>query len=134
MNTSMKSARVMSTLTIGVFLLANFSLFAQNERIDSLKEKLLTTPKVKSFEIIFDLALEHFYIDEKKALEYSRKANSIAHLTKDSLGVTKSLRLMGQLQRRLNHLDSSVYYFQKCLSLAERLHSYEEVHYILNGI
>ncbi len=109
-------------------------LYAQNSRIDSLKQKLASTPELESFEINFQLAREAAKFDNKVALEFVTKANSLAYLAQDSLNIVRSLRLIGQLHRRLNRLDSAVYFFRKCLPISYRNNFEEERSTVLNSL
>jgi tetratricopeptide (TPR) repeat protein len=119
---------------VSIVLMSTSSSFAQNSRIDSLKQKLASTPEPESFEINFQLAREVSYFGNNVALDYARKANLLACLKQDSLDIVRSLRLMGQLYRRLDNLDSAVYYLQRCLQIAIR-HNFEaERNTILNGL
>src|SRR5689334_15951520 len=121
-----------TTLLISVFSFT--SLIAQTDKIDSLKKQLSIIPHSKSFETTFDLAIEYFSLDEGKGLEYARQAKEISLETNNKLGFAKSLRLIAQMQRRLNNLDSAIYYFKECLSLSSSHHKYEELYGTLNGL
>ncbi|MEO7988309.1 MAG: tetratricopeptide repeat protein [Chryseolinea sp.] len=110
------------------------SLLAQTNRIDSLKQKLASTPELESFEINFQLAREFASIDNKIALELVRKAKTLAYQKRDSLDIVRSLRLTGQVYRRLDNLDSSIHYLLKGLPIAHRLKFDKERNAIHNSL
>jgi tetratricopeptide (TPR) repeat protein len=121
----------------GIIVLVSISvtsLFAQNNRIDSLKQKLAETPELESFEINFQLAREFSKTDNRMGLNYALKAKSLAYLKADSLNIVRSLRVVAQLFRRIDQLDSSFFYFLKGLPVASRNRFDEEHHAILNGL
>ncbi len=109
-------------------------LYAQNSRIDSLKQKLASTPELESFEINFQLAREYPKYSNEIAMKFAKKANSLACSKQDSLNIVRSLRLMGQLYRRLDNLDSATYFLQKSLQVAVRNNFDAERNTILNGL
>src|SRR5689334_5278903 len=110
MTTSVNLVTGTASTIIGIVLFANFNAIGQTEKIDSLKEKL--SREGESFEVTFELAREYLDTDNRMSLKFAKKSNSIANSTKYSLGVLKSERIIGQAQRRLDNLDSSLYHYK----------------------
>ncbi len=127
----MKTASVLVTFFLWI---STTSLLAQTNRIDSLKQKLASTPELESFEINFQLATENLNSDTKIAYRFGLTAKSLAYVNQDSLNIVRSLRLLGQVHRRLDNLDSSLYYLQKCLPIANKNNFNEEHKIILNSL
>lgn len=111
-----------------------FSLNAQNVRVDSIKNKLSDCSGRDSVILLIDLAREYSAFDDKIALSTTKLAHTLAYKESDTLYMVKSKRMIGQLLRRLNDLDSSLFFLRQALMMAEEFRVDEEILSILNAL
>lgn len=93
----------MKNLFLFVFLLSTsiFSTFAQQSKIDSLKN-LLKSKQADTAKIQTLIALSNEYqqSDESKALNYSTQALGLARTINDTIAIIKSLTALGGCNSR----------------------------------
>src|SRR5688572_7977389 len=119
----MKLLRIIAVLLLVAS--AQYSV-AQNRRIDSLfKASIATAHDSVVFAANFELAIEYFWLNEKKtdakALRCLEKAFQLARSMKDLRREAKIVNQRAQFYRRTNRLNESVQEFKKLETLYDRL-------------
>lgn len=101
--------------------------------IDSLKSLIEERQGLDQFDIIYDLVFEYIGIgDYDSAIPLLDNAYKIGLAYGDSLRIVKSMRVKGQLLRRLDKSNESISDLVRILSIAKRNGFVEEQKYILN--
>lgn len=120
--------------TLLLFLVAD----GYSQAIDSLKKLLPTKVGAERFDVLFNLSREATSESWTDALKYAEEANELAFEIGDSLKIVKSLRLKGQILRRLEKLDQAISEFDRAYLIANRHRNsvdfLSEIKYILNGL
>lgn len=102
--------------------------------IDSLVNVLSCVVGREKCNTYLELAVEYLNKDNRKAIAYSDSAYTIAKEIPDSLVMLKSWRYRGLAFRYLNEVDSSIYSFEKCFTIARANRFRAEFITILNGL
>lgn len=102
--------------------------------IDSLKSLLTSATGNEKYELTYQLAYELFDVNNQEALVYGEEAQKLALQAGDSLAITRSGRIVGQLLRRLDRPDDAIGQFLAVLPIAERNNLVEEQKRILNAL
>jgi signal transduction histidine kinase len=119
-------------------ILVRFAISSQaqetNSVVDSIKSLQVTAIGEEKFKLTYQLAYELFDVDNQEALVYGEEAQNLALQMGDSLAMTRSGRIVGQLLRRLDRPDDAIAQFLAVLPIAERNNFSEELKRILNGL
>lgn len=102
--------------------------------VDSMKQLLKSSTGVEKYKLTYQIGYELFDVDNVEALKYASEAHALSKQLGDSLEITRSGRVMGQLLRRLDRLDDAIMKFQEMLPIAERNGYVEEQKRILNAL
>ena len=102
--------------------------------MDSLKALLPQTEGTKKYEILYKIAYEQFDVDNIEAEQFANDAHVLALSLGDSLFITKSGRILGQLIRRINQPEKAIDQLQKILPIAQRNSFVVEEKLILNAL
>ena len=103
-------------------------------RVDSLKLLIPSATDTAKYTLIFNVAYELFDVDNQQAVLYANQAYQLALEIGDSLKITKSGRVLGQLLRRVDHSDEAIAQFMKILPITERNNLIVEQKRILNAL
>ncbi len=114
-------------------LFTNNWVYSQS-KIDSLKALLAENPGKARYDILVELTSELSGANDVEALVYIERAISIAQASGDSLGIVKSMRIKGQLLRRLDNLHMAIIVLNEILPCAQRNHFEDEEKKILNTL
>jgi len=124
-----------------ILLTAFFSLsFAKAQQsqvirtVDSIKALIPNARDTAKYRLVFNVAYELFDVNNHEAVRYAEKAYILAKEFGDSLEITKSGRLLGQLLRRVDELDEAILRFSEVLPIAERNKYIGEEKRILNAL
>lgn len=107
---------------------------AQNPRLDSLKQLLVTSGGAQRADLLYALAYDYIPIDVNSSLRYSKESYTTAKDIRDSLRMVKAGRIMSSAFRRLDKIDSSVITAQQSLSIAIRNNYPDEEKILLNSL
>ena len=104
--------------------------------VDSLKKvaAFAKPTDTSMYKVVFKIAYELFDVDNQEAVLYGDQAYRLALLSGDSLQITRSGRLFGQLLRRTDRLGDAISQFLTVLPIAERNGFVEEEKRILNAL
>ncbi len=103
-------------------------------KVDSIKSLIPAATDTTRYNLTFGVAYELFDVDNHEAVLYAEQAYILARELGDSLRITKSGRLLGQLLRRVDELDEAIIKFQEVLPIAERNKFTVEEKRILNAL
>jgi tetratricopeptide (TPR) repeat protein len=120
-----------------IFFLLNVMLQGHTQpmvSIDSLKALLPLNQGTKKYEILYKIAYEQFDVDNIEAEQFANEAHTLALELGDSLFITKSGRILGQLIRRTNQPERAINQLQKILPIAQRNSFVVEEKLILNAL
>jgi hypothetical protein len=108
---------------------------AQNpSAIDSLTMALRKSSRKDSVEIYRSLSIQWFGVENEVSLAYSKIAYRKALALGDSLLITRSLRLMGQVLRRADKVDSALIVLSAVVPIAKRRCFYDELIYAYQSL
>ncbi len=102
--------------------------------VDSLKALIPLSTGTNKYDLTFKVAYELFDVNNQEAVLYAKQAYGLSLELGDSLQITKSGRLLGQLLRRVDRLDEAIIQFGSVLSIAERNQFIDEEKRILNAL
>src|SRR5690606_34192039 len=88
-----------------VFLVSGY---AQNLKMDSLRQLLLTTEKVERFNVLRTLIIECYETDLITALGYANEAIDLIPHVQDSIKIVRAYRTKGVLLVRLERHNEAV--------------------------
>ncbi|MBI1768030.1 MAG: tetratricopeptide repeat-containing sensor histidine kinase [Bacteroidetes bacterium] len=120
-----------SFLFISVFVLA-FRLNAQ--KLDSLKNVLLSSDGINKYEALFGLAYEYSDVNDSLSLVYAGQAFDLALSLGDSARIIKGGRIKAGELRRLERIDEAIQTAQIVLGIAKRLNNIPETKLLLNSL
>ncbi len=111
-----------------------FVTFAQSTKVDSLKTALLIGPDSSRYKtsVLLIRTLINVDINEAFSVVVAEHGKSLEH--GDSLQIVTFGRLKGQILRRLDRLDESIYCLASILPVAKRNGYLEEVKLALNSL
>ena len=101
---------------------------------DSIKALIPSAKGLEKYDLVFKVAYELFDVDNHEAVVYANEAHQLALEIGDSLQITKSGRILGQLLRRVDKPDDAIAQFMRMLPIAERNHLVDEEKRILNAL
>jgi signal transduction histidine kinase len=102
--------------------------------VDSLKSLIPSAYGKAKYDLIYKVAYELFGVNNFEAVKFAATAHKLAKQLGDSLEITRSGRIYGQLLRRVAQNDSANIQFLKVLPIAERNNYTEERKRILNAL
>jgi signal transduction histidine kinase len=105
-----------------------------NFLVDSLKQVLPNATGKVRYEVTYKIAYELFDVDNPEALKFATLAYGYASDLGDSLEITRSGRIRGQLLRRVDQPDEAINQFLIVLPIAERNQQVAELKRILNAL
>ncbi len=108
--------------------------FAQTSKTDSLKNRLQSAVGKDRYDLLFGIAYELFDVDNQEAVKYATDANLLAQELGDSLAITRSGRIRGQLLRRVDNTLESITQLEYILPIAKRNSYLSEEKIILNAL
>jgi signal transduction histidine kinase len=111
-----------------------FSQTANLSKVDSLEWRLSTADGHEKYDLYVELLFQFADKDNQKSFEYALKANRWALESGDSIEITRSGRLKGQLLRRLDRLDEAIDQLTSVLHIAQRNGFVQEEKAILNAL
>ena len=108
----------MKTFLSIIFLTASVSLFSQNTRIDSLRQKLSHAKGHERILALNDLA--YAYIDFDKSISLANEALSLAQIQKCKDTKARSYNIIGKAYYVSNNFKVADEYYNKGISTAEK--------------
>lgn len=116
----------MRKLTVILLLLINISVFAQNEKIDSLENLLQQNQSdANQLEILGQLFI--YYKDSTKMIQYANQAIELAQKTSNFKTEAKIYRRLSAIYPNLNDTETALTYAEKALQLSNKLEDTEKV-------
>jgi signal transduction histidine kinase len=128
---------VLKRLIFLAFFFQTFFSLAQSPSVplvDSLKNLIPNANGRAKYDLVYQVAYELFGVDNFEAIKFAATAHDLAKELGDSLEITKSGRIYGQLLRRVDQPDEANIQFLKVLPIAERNNFTEELKRILNAL
>lgn len=119
-------------------VMLTLSTFAQQakvlERVDSMKAQLRTATGVDLYQLYYQIGYELFDVENTEAVKFAGRAYQLARELGDSLEITRSGRVFGQLLRRVDRLDEAIEVFNSVQGISERNNYVDEQIRILNSL
>ena len=111
----------MRWLIILLFLCQSSLVYSQQSSTDASTDKVQQTDEEMTLEALLEESDKNIFNDPEKAIEYARRALSLARTKNNSEGEVKSLYLLGELKIRKADTKSAKPNFEKGLKLARQL-------------
>jgi signal transduction histidine kinase len=119
-------------LAFSLFLIAPIQ--GQDRKVDSLLQQLPKSGNSQRADVLYELAYEYIVIDVSEALKYSLESYTTARGVGDSLRMVKAGRLITSAYRRMEKLDSAIYFAEIALDIAIRNRYTEEMKILYNSV
>lgn len=120
---------------INVFLLIiSVNLFAQNNKIDSLQQRLNITHGKERILTLNELATAYWYVDPLKSISFANESLKLQEQEKFYDIKARTLNIIGVSYYILNNYDIAYEYYNKCISAARKYHSDEDSFKALKNI
>lgn len=124
----------MKKVFICFIFLFSINFYAQQKKIDSLKNILPTLTDTILVNVLDEISWEYKYVNMDSAFLYSKKALALAKKINNQKSIGNSYNTLGSNYEYISKLDSALFYYKKSLAYKNKLRDSIGIANTLNNI